>query len=276
MRPVRILIVDDEALARDVVRVYLGEYPQVTIVGEAADGREGLVAVAELEPDIVFLDIQMPGMDGLQVAAALRAARSAVLVAFVTAYDRHAVSAFELNALDYLLKPFDKERFGSTMDRLLERLEKRDAAEFQAKLGSFIEDYGRLKTRSCATGAPHLRSGSPVERLVAKENGRIVIIHCCDIDWIEAAGDYVKVHAGGKEHLVNDTMRALDAKMAPDVFMRVHRSSLVNIHKIESLEPHTNGEYYIRLVDGTKLKSSRTYSDNVRRLLSGEAKDHGA
>jgi len=271
MRPVRVLIVDDEPFARAVIRAYLGSYPQVSIVGEAADGEAALAGVSELDPDLVFLDVQMPGLDGLEVAARLRARPDPILIVFVTAFDQHALSAFELNAVDYLLKPFDEERFGATMDRVLDHERIKQTAELQEKFGRLIEDYGELKERFSGDALPPTGT-RPIDRLVAKQSGRIVIIECSNIDWIAAAGDYVKVHVQGKEHLVSNTMRALELRLAPDMFMRIHRSSLVNIHKIKSLVAHTNGEYYILLEDGTRLKSSRTYSDNVRGLLSGEVK----
>jgi two-component system, LytTR family, response regulator len=251
---IKTLIVDDEAIARDRVRRFLGSEGDVEIVGEARDGREAVEAIRSLAPDLVFLDVQMPEMDGFATLDAVGPATIPAVV-FVTAYDQYALRAFEVHALDYLLKPFTQERFRQSLARVRGQLN-RGPQGVDARLLALLEDIkGRQSGRKYA------------ERLVVKSAGRVYFVKAEDVDWIEACGNYVTLHAGGEAHLLRETLSHLEQRLDPDKFLRIHRSRLVNIDRIKELTPLFNGDYAVSLRDGTELTLSRTYRDRLQGLI---------
>ncbi len=253
----RVLIVDDEPLARDVIHVLLEAHPDIEIVGACANGHEAVEAIRTQGLDLVFLDVQMPDLDGCGVIGQVGVATMPVVI-FVTAYDQYALQAFAVHALDYLLKPFDKERFDYALRHALQQVEHRRAGTISQRLHTLLEDY---------EGNQQTATTTYTERLVLKEAGRIFFLPVDEIDWIEAAGDYVGLHVGRKKHLLHETMNGLEAKLNPERFLRIHRSTIVNIDRIKELLPHFNGEYFVVLRNSTRLKLSRSYRDRLQRLL---------
>src|SRR5215813_7885208 len=249
---IRTLIVDDEVLARDRLRDLLRDDPEIEIVGECRNGREAIKAIQEHSPDVVFLDVEMPGIDGFGVISALEASPIPAIV-FVTAYDQYAVKAFEVFAVDYLLKPFDQERF----EVALARAKKHIAAE-----------GGETMTRRILDALEQINSKPQhLERLVIKMNGHVFFIKADEIDWLEAEGNYVRLHAGKESYLLRDTITALEKQLDPKVFVRVHRSAIVNIDRIKEMQPWFHGEYRIILREGVELTLSRNYKDKLHGVL---------
>jgi len=247
---IRTLIVDDESLARERIREMLEADPEIEIVGDCANGKEAIRAIAGLKPELMFLDVEMPGMDGFEVLESLDPARMPVVI-FVTAYDQYAVRAFDIYALDYLLKPFDRERFEKSVSRAKEQLKTSDT--MSERILSALE---QIKTRPV-----HL------ERLVVKLNGHVFFVKAEEIDWLEAEGNYVRLHAGKESYLLRDTISALEAQLDPKTFLRVHRSAIVNIDRIQELQPWFHGEYRIILREGVQLTLSRSYREKLHELL---------
>lgn len=257
MDPVRALIVDDEPLARETVRMLLDDRPDVEVVGDCANGEEAVAAIRAEAPDLVFLDVQMPALDGFGVIQAIGPDRMPVVI-FVTAYDQYALRAFEAQALDYLLKPFDDERFGQALDRAVQRVRQRAFGSLSTQLVGLLQD---LK-RPAATPAY-------LERIMVKTNDAVVFVDTDALTWIEAAGDYIVLHAGGTKHLLRETMRGILEQLDPRRFVRIHRSTIVRVDAIARLEPYFHGDYVVTLHDGTELKLSRRYWEHVEQVLSG-------
>jgi two-component system LytT family response regulator len=255
MSRLRVLVVDDERLARQGLRDFLERESDVEIVGECATGVQALKFLDAHEVDVAFLDVQMPELDGLGVAAALEQP-AALSIVFVTAFSEHAVRAFELNAVDYLLKPFDYERFRAALDRVRARRGTMSAAELAQRL---TETLTALQ-----------RGRGYVDRVLVKDRGLIHLVAVDDIDWLEAADNYVRVHAGEDQHLLRETMARLEDRLDPARFARIHRSTIVNLSRVRLLEPTFNGEYTVLLRSGVKLTLSRTYRNAVRARLGGE------
>jgi two-component system, LytTR family, response regulator len=250
---IRTLIVDDEPLAREGMRLHLEGFEDVEIVGESDDGESAIEAIRRLKPDLVFLDIQMPGVDGFGVVEALGQEQVGMPeIIFVTAYDQHALQAFEAHALDYVLKPLDAERIDKTIRRVRRRFDAagRQRHEQIGELLQFVRERDRF-----------------LQRIVVRSAGRYVILRTEDIDWIEAASNYAQLHMGTRTYSMRETMNGLEAKLDPDQFLRVHRSVIVRIDRIREIEPLVQGDYVVILKDGTKITSSRTYRDNIRALL---------
>jgi two-component system LytT family response regulator len=247
----RILIVDDEPLARERVRRLLRDEPDAEIVGEAKNGVEALRFIVEKKPDLVFLDVQMPEMTGLEVLQKIGENKMPA-VCFVTAYDSYAIQAFEFHALDYLLKPFSRERFKRAIAHAREQLELSPLDKLDERLVSLLED---------------LRAKKYLERIVVKTAGRVFFIKTDEIDWIEAAGNYVQLHVGRESHLVRETMNGIESKLDPDKFLRIHRSTFVRIDRIKELHPLFGGDYAVILNDGTELALSRNYRDRLPELF---------
>jgi two-component system LytT family response regulator len=252
MTTFRVLIVDDEPLARRRIRRLLRGMPDVSVVGEAADGRAALGAIAAEKPDLVFLDVQMPGSDGFDVIQAVKPDRMP-LVVFVTAYDKYALRAFDVHALDYLLKPFDRDRFQRALQRVREQMEGQQTGDLGRRLLALVQDLKPDQQR--------------LDRLVVKSGGRVFFLRTEEIDWIEAAGNYVRLHLGTDSHLFRETMNALEAKLDVNRFFRIHRSRIVNIERIQELQPWFNGEYAVILRDGTRLTLSRGYREKLQERL---------
>ena len=267
---IRAIIVDDEPLARRGLELRLREAADVEIVRQCANGREALAAIGELQPDLMFLDIQMPGLSGLDVVKQVPQ-ESLPMIVFVTAFDRFAIDAFEAHALDYLLKPVDEARLARALDRVRGQWQQRQAVAQREQLMAMLADLtgkGEIEPGAlpAAQGAPHAarRYASMLPIRVGRETIRLDV---GTIDWIDAAGDYMCVHAAGQTHVLRATMRELEQMLDPQVFQRVHRSTIVNLARVRSLRPHLNGECFLRLQSGQEVKLSRSYRDKVEVLL---------
>lgn len=251
MTSIRALIVDDEPLAREGIRQLLAGNPEIEIVGEAGDGVQAVGLIQSTNPDLVFLDIQMPGLDGFGVVREIGPERVPAVV-FVTAFDEFALRAFEVHAIDYLLKPIDPDRFAAALNRVLENVGRHSSATRQKLL--------RLLEQVTA-------SNEYVQRLAVKSSGKISFVNIHDVDWIQANGDYVWIHANGKKSLVREKIGELHDKLNPRHFARIHRSTIVNIDRIKHLEAMFYGDYMVHLHDGTKLTLSRSYRGKLFSLL---------
>lgn len=268
MSALRTLVVDDEPLAREGLRTLLEEEADVEIVGECSDGRKAATAIRQLEPDLVFLDIQMPEMDGFEALESVESDELPIVI-FVTAYDEFALRAFEVHALDYLLKPFDDRRFHEALERARERLDARRDREFADRLAAMLE--GRRTGRIEAGAGPAKRetrdSEDYLRRLVIKKAGRVFFLETRRIDWIEAADYYIRLHVGDDSHLLRETMKNMEASLDPRRFFRIHRSSIVNLERVKELQPYFKGEYVVILRDGTKLRLSRSRRKKLEKRL---------
>ncbi len=249
MTPVRVLIADDEPLARERLAMLLADRPGSEVIGEARDGEETVQRISADRPDLVFLDVQMPELDGF---TALEAALSWHVpeVVFVTAYDSYAIRAFEAGATDYLLKPFDRQRFEVALARALARV---------------ASPAGEESVRAFLAGVRRERGGP--ERIAVTAGKRIRLVDVSTIDWIEAAGNYARLRSGGTVHVLRESMRELERRLDPSQFVRVHRSVIVRIGAIAELEPCGHGEYRILLPDGTEVTRSRTFGGRLRGVL---------
>jgi two-component system LytT family response regulator len=255
MKPgIRVLVVDDEPLARSGMITLLGRDTEVSVVGEASDGAEAVQAIARLTPDLVLLDVQMPEADGFEVIRAVGPDKMPAVV-FVTAYDQFALKAFEVNAIDYLLKPFDDERFGAAMERAKRALrqEKVDLDDLSRRLAGLLE---------AATGP-----GRFLTRLIVKDAGRAIFLTVDELDWIEAADYCVKLHIRGKSYLVRQSLQSLETRLDPERFFRIHRSALVNLDRVKEIQALFRGEHAVILQDGAKLKLSRNRREVLEQLL---------
>jgi two-component system LytT family response regulator len=247
------LIVDDEPLARKFVRRMLEKHPSVETLGECGNGRETVGAIREKKPDLVFLDVQMPEMDGLTTLETL-GAEGLPQIVFVTAYEQYAIRAFEIHALDYLLKPFDQPRFDKAMARVYEKFADRGQAQIEQKqIAALLE--------SVANKPLYL------ERLVVKTGGRIIFLKTSEIDWIQADDKYAHLHTGNRSHLVRQTLGALETQLDPRKFVRIHRSAIVNVERIRELQPMFTGEHTVVLETGAKLTLSRSYKNKLFEIL---------
>jgi two-component system LytT family response regulator len=255
---IRVLIVDDEPLARRGVRQLLETEKDFEIAGEAANGREAISLIHKLAPDLIFLDIQMPLIDGFSFVEKMGAANLPEIV-FVTAYDEHAIRAFEINALDYLLKPIDPERFVKTLNRVRERIKDAQTKELNGKLTILFKSLESAKTKG--------EQETYLERIAVKKAEHITFVDVKDIDWISSEGNYVKLHTKNKIHLLRETMDGIERKLDPQKFLRLRRSTIVRIEQIKELHPLFNGEFVVILKDDTKLSSSRRYRQNLNQLL---------
>lgn len=249
MGRIRTLIVDDEDLARERLRSLLEREPEIELVAEAGDGKSALEAIQKHRPQLLFLDVQMPELDGFEVIEALPEDERPNVV-FVTAHDKFALKAFDVHAVDYLLKPFDRERFQTALQRALEKIRTQSAPP---DLGELIEDAKPAR--------------KAVDRLLVKTEGRVLLVKVDTIDWVEAADNYVNLHVGNESHLMRETMNSLERRLPPEKFMRISRSAIVNLERIKELQPMFHGEYVVILKDGSKLTLSRSYRDKIDRLM---------
>jgi two-component system LytT family response regulator len=267
---VRAVVVDDEPAAREVVLSLLAEEPSVEVVGEAANGREAIDVVRRTRPDLLFLDIQIPDEDGFDVLAELgdEVPRGVV---FVTAHDEHAVRAFDVHALDYVLKPFGRARFRAAVGRALERLRALDALTLQRTLASMAADRRAEARETGELTLPPLepRNGreAPPRRLGVRTGARIVLVDVDDVDWIEADGDYARIHAGSRVHLVSQRMQALEQLLDGRAFARIHRSLIVNLSRVRELHRESDGGGTIVLEGGVRLRVARGRWDDLERAL---------
>jgi two-component system LytT family response regulator len=250
------IIVDDEPLARERVKRFLRDEPEIDIIAECGDGKDAVAKITELKPDLVFLDIQMPEKNGFDVIRSLNH-KSMPAVVFVTAYDQYALQAFDVHALDYLLKPFTRERVHRAVSRAREQIEGKKMGSLDERLITLIADLKSEKKY--------------LERLVVKTTGRVFFLKTDEIDWIEAAGNYVKLHVGRDGHMIRETMNGIEAKLDPDKFLRIHRSTVVHIDRIKELHPMFSGDYAVILRDGTELALSRNYRERFLELFETQS-----
>lgn len=256
MAKIRTLIVDDEPLARDRVKRFLRDEHDIKIIGECGNGKEAIAAIKQEKPDLVFLDIQMPEKNGFEVVKSLDE-QTMPSVIFVTAYDQYALQAFDVHALDYLLKPFNRERLHKAVSHARDQIETKRIGNLDERLASLIKDLRSEKKY--------------LERLVVKSVGRVFFLKVDEIDWIEAAGNYVKLHSGREAHMIRETMNGIEAKLDPDRFLRIHRSTVVNIDRIKELHPMFSGDYAVILRNGTELALSRNYRERLLELFENQA-----
>ena len=260
---IRTLIVDDEPTARRGLRLLLSNQPDILVAGEASHSAEAVRLISELKPDLVLLDVQMPQGDGFDVIQQVGAAQMPVVI-FITAYDDYALRAFEVSAIDYLLKPFEDARFYSAIQRARESVRLRRAEAVNERLSRLLHFLEAGKT--AAAGASEKEQAFS-DRILVKSSGEIIFLKAEEIDWIEAEGDYMVFHVAGKSHLLRETMARLEARLDPKRFIRIHRSTIVNIDRVKKLSPSFVGEYTVVLSDGTKLKLSRSYHERLQELL---------
>jgi len=247
------LIVDDEPLARQGLRMWLAGDADVSAIAEAKNGREAVAAIREQRPHLVFLDVQMPEMDGFEVVEEVGAERMPAVI-FVTAHDQHAIQAFEIHAIDYLLKPVSEERFEQALVRAKARLESRPGEEASRRIIGLLE--------TIVSPRRHMK------RLAVRSAGKTVFVDVGEVDWIEAAENYVQLHCGKTNHLLHVPMNTLEKSLDPEVFLRVHRSILVNVGRIKELQPGVHGEFVITLVNGVRLQSGRSYHEKLKALAA--------
>ncbi|MFC1724323.1 LytR/AlgR family response regulator transcription factor [candidate division KSB1 bacterium] len=249
---IRALIVDDEPLARERIRDLLEDDDYVDVIGESANGIDAVTDIREKVPDLIFLDVQMPGLDGFEVVEKVGCNKMPQVI-FTTAYDQYALRAFEVHALDYLLKPFDRGRFQNALNRAIKYLKLKKDGDFKYRLKELLDEV-KVERKY-------------LDRLIIKSEGRIFFLKVDEIDWIEAAGNYLTLHVGNARHLLRETMNCMENKLDPDRFFRVHRSTIVNIERIKEIHPMFNSEYLIILKNGRELNLSRKYREKFKELF---------
>lgn len=252
MTKIRAMVVDDEAMARERVIGMLRQESDIELIGECSDGQQAVQAIAAQQPDLVFLDVQMPAVDGFGVIQQVGPEKMPAVV-FVSAYDEYALKAFEVHAMDYLLKPFSRERFQQTLQHARTHVERRRAGDLGKRLMALVQDVKPEPQR--------------LDRLVVKSGGRVFFLRTDDIIWIEAAGNYVRLHLAEDSHLFRETMNGIEARLDPRRFVRIHRSRIVNSDRIKELQPWFNGEYVVVLQNGTRLTLSRGYREKLQERL---------
>lgn len=260
------LIVDDESLARRGLAHRLKSIADIEIVGEAKNGREALTQIEELKPDLVFLDIQMPGLGGFEVVQSLDI-NTMPIILFLTAYDEFAVQAFEVNALDYILKPIDEERLHQVLNKVRKQLDQKRALVHKQQLLKIVSDMSGKSFSSFAEIEDNTDGNlvaKPPSRLAIRDGGHTTWVEQKDIEWIDAAGDYMCVHADGVTHIMRKTMKELESELDDAILHRIHRSTIVNIKYVKEMESHINGEYFLTLASGHRVKLSRTYKSKLK------------
>jgi two-component system LytT family response regulator len=263
-RAIRVLVVDDEPLARSGIADLVARDPELEVVGQCRDGQAAVRAIRELAPDLVLLDIQMPEMDGFQVIQQIGPEQMPAVI-FITAYDQFALQAFEVHALDYLLKPFDDERFAAALARTKRALMNTEMGQLSQRLLGLLDTAGIGPAPATELGPV---PGQPyLSRLVVKNAGKVIFVRVDEIDWIEAADYYVRLHVARKSHLLRETMSALEDRLDPARFFRVHRSAIVNLDRLVEIQPYFHGEHVLLLQDGSKLKLSRSRKEKLEAVL---------
>ena len=255
MDAIRTLLVDDEALARRRLRSLLRDEKDVEIVGECADGTSAVGQIEDLAPDLVFLDVQMPEADGFDVLEAIGTSDMPVVV-FVTAYDSYALKAFEFHALDYLLKPFSRQRFRSAMERAREEVRRRRREDGPTEHGELAALVRQLR-----------EAGRRPQRIVVRDGGRVSFLRVDEIDWIESEGNYLRIHVGADGHLIRGTIKACAERLDSEVFVRISRSTIVNLDRVRAVHPWTRGELVVVLRDGTQLPTTGDHGRRLRERL---------
>ena len=252
------IIVDDEQHARDIVKLLLKEDPEIEIVSECSGGQEAVDAINELNPDIVFLDIQMPEVDGFEVIRQVDLKETPQFI-FVTAFNEYALKAFEVNAVDYLLKPYDDDRFKSALDKVKQQIRQKDLGKMNDRLSSLLSHLEEVRD--------HKPNAKTITKIPVKTGHRIFFVDVDSIDWIEAADQYVKLHVEEKYHLIRESMNTLEEKLSSEKFLRIHRSTIINIDLVSELQPYNKGDYIVILKNGTTLRMSRTRKDRLQQML---------
>ncbi|TFU01380.1 response regulator transcription factor [Polymorphobacter arshaanensis] len=265
--PIRTILVDDERLAIQGLELRLGAFEDIEIVERCANGREAIRAIRTLKPDLVFLDIQMPGFDGFSVVSGLADIEPPLFV-FVTAYGEHALKAFEAHAVDYLMKPVDEDRLAATIERVRQRLTEKRSCEESGRLKEILEAVAPEALPEDMAAAADEPASSRFEKVInIKDRGQIFRVEVADIERIDAAGDYMCIYTADQTLILRETMKDLDKRLDPRKFQRIHRSTIVNLDNVKSVKPHTNGECFLVLGSGTQVKVSRSYRDVVARFL---------
>jgi two-component system LytT family response regulator len=265
--PLQAIIVDDESLARKGLNLRLQQVAGVEIVGECSNGREAVNAVAELRPDVVFLDIQMPGMSGFDVVSKLQQDDMPMII-FTTAYDQYAIEAFDVHAVDYLLKPIVPERLQEAVDRVRSHRDQDGAVtDKQRLLELIISITGKSETAIAQLLKDHTGVKSYPDKIAIKDGGETTLVETKDIDWVDAAGDYMCIHANDQTHVMRVTMKELEAQLDPANFQRVHRSTIVNLDRVTKVCSHMNGEFHLILNNGASIKMSRSYKEKVKHFF---------
>lgn len=264
---IKALIVDDEELACKGLAMRLEAFSDVQVLQQCRSGREALAAIVEHEPDLLFLDIQMPGMTGFDLVREIQGDLMPLII-FVTAFDAYAIDAFKVHAIDYLLKPVEVERLASAIEKVRAQLAvARDRDEKQRLLDMLVSLTGKSPAaidemlQSQEAPSPH------AARLAIKDGSATTFVPIKDIDWVDAAGDYMCIHANGQTHIMRTTMKDLEARLDPNIFQRVHRSTIVNLQRVEKVSSHINGEFHLTLTGGASLKMSRSYKDKVKQFF---------
>jgi two-component system LytT family response regulator len=263
-RMIRTLIIDDEPIARQTIYLLLKDDREIEIIGECVNGIEAVKAVKRQQPDLIFLDIQMPEMNGFDVLEEIGVEEMPAIV-FVTAYDQYALRAFEVSALDYLLKPFTDKRFEKALTRAKAQVKERGVKELSQQLITLLENY--QDTGKQSRQAKRRGECEYLMRLLIKSAGRVFFLKVDEIDWIEADNYYVQLHVGRRSHLLRETMNELERKLDPGKFLRIHRSTIVNVESVKEMQPHLNGDYLVILHDGTELKLSRSRRERIQSRL---------
>ena len=258
---IRVLIVDDEPLARAGLRRLVARDRELEIIGECGDGLSALTAIQDLRPDLLLLDIQMPELNGFEILRAL-GPDAPPCVVFITAYDRFALRAFEVAAVDYLVKPFDDDRFEQTLQRAKHALRSHNVAALEARLNALLARVGDAEAMNAATSAESLK------RLVVRDQDRIIVVRTEEIDWIEAADYYSRLHVGARTHLLRESMTALESRLDPKRFFRTHRSAIVNLDRVAQILSGNHGEHLALLHDGTRLRLSRGRREALQQRLA--------
>jgi len=264
---IRTIIVDDESLARKGLKLRLENHNHIEVIGECSNGREAIEAIHRDKPDLVFLDIQMPGKSGFDVVRELQG-DSMPIVVFVTAFGQYALDAFDVRAVDYVLKPIEDDRLARAIERVDEAM---NAVNAQTQKQRLVDLIVNLTGESMATIDDLASSGETTtpwpERLAIKDGGEIELVAMTDIEWVDAAGDYMCVHANGKTHIMRSTMKELEKQLNPAIFQRVHRSTIVNRKCVDKVVSHINGEFNLVLASGAQLKMSRSYKDKIKHFV---------
>lgn len=271
MNKIKTILVDDEPLARKGLSIRLQAFEDIELIAECRNGREALAAVQEHEPDLLFLDIQMPELSGFDILKKMEELDQPLpLVVFVTAFDHYALKAFEVHALDYLLKPLDEVRLEETLVKVRGYIEQQEDAQHKADLVKLISEVTGENSeeilRQLAEGKP-LTAREYSDVLAIKDGGEITRVKVRNIEWIDAAGDYMCVHEADKTHILRKTMKELEIELNPKTFIRIHRSAIVNINQVVKLYTHENGDYYIVLENNKELKVSRSYRDRIKQAI---------
>lgn len=262
----RAIIVDDEELARKGLELRLRNFPHVEVLRSCASAKEAINAIIEFEPDIAFLDIQMPGMTGFDMIGEIQTDILPMIV-FVTAYDSFALDAFKIHAVDYLLKPVEDSRLAEAIAKAMSQKSRQSAAEEKQKLMNLVVSLTGKSPQAIGELLDDDSTREHADRLAIKDGSSITFVPVREIDWVDAAGDYMCVHAKGTTHIMRTTMKELEAKLDPSIFQRVHRSTIVNLERVEKVSSHINGEFHLTLSCGSSLKMSRSYKEKIKHFF---------